>query len=717
MRRRLIEKKKRHSSCSDVFHYRTISKMMSPYNLLGGTFIPHIKKVKPSFIFQRQTYDKLFQVDHFSGEVTRLFQNSKFCAKNMRHWHLPFIRQNTQRPLLIPIKHRGVSLQNTFDESLFIHASHYVGKECISNHKTEICYFYGLREEQATQLLTSFEAIQSISVEVRGELIHLLHKIKEFGNQIIKKNTQQEESLKLGITADISDVEGSKAKQKVKRKRKKELSQSSSTDKKRRKKKSKEKKKKHFNRKRKGAIELVREKVKVIKVPSLHVGSTPVIITHEKYKVTSIQQNLNRSICHQQMYERDITMKNVTKHIEQVPQIDFPSFPLGVTPVSVFSKSRALVQIDHQKKLDEGVGKKLSSQTTPQSAIKAGDSSKNNKNQSKGQDVQLPIEDITGFENRFEKKIETEEFEIMSDNQGMPFGHSVVGYKHIDHNQHDNIITEMVEPSPVTMLPASQLVSAKKTMKTDEEILSLLCSENFLETWSQAASELSSGKWVNYAHMENLTEVNYRTLMNKKICLHDCILVDECWVDVELPNYSSIKIISLASWSNQSKTTNPKGFIKKFVQLVASDRYKRIHLIFVIDSAKLNEHVIEIVNLQNAIVKQQGCPCDCLCIQYIQASLLSTTIAMIASKNLINQSLNGSLFEGNILEQARFLLSVVPTLTVFDCLRFFCHNTKVVLKDEMVNISKSNYGTNTRTRSVQQLNIALDTILQNYPLN
>lgn len=708
-RRSLVTKEQNYSSDSNVFRYRTIGKMMGPFNLSGGTFIPHIENVETLLIFERNRYSELFGCGHFSHRATIFCQNIKLCTEDENYLDQNSIRQNTIRPLLIPLKARRNALQNSFDESLFIFAPCYVGKEYTNNHKTAICYWNKRGEEETTQLLTSFEATQSISVEVRGELLHLLYKSGGFRDQIKKKNTLLEESSKPEKISDGCN----RGKQKQREKRKKKISRSPRTEQKRLKKKSKERIKKRSTRKRKRMVDMEGEKVEVIKVPSLHAGSTPVIVTHEKYEVTSIQQNSNINICHQQMYAKDMTMKNVTKHIEQVPRIAFPSFPLGVTPVSVFPKSRALTHIDHGKKLEKGVEKVLSTQTTPQSTIEAGNSSKSNQNHSMGRDVQL----FATFKSKFEKKTESDKLETVGKDQKISLGHNTLDHQCIESNQSDNTIAGVVEPSPILELPASELGDLKRALTAEKEIFSLLCSENFLETWSHAASELSSGNWVNNVQLNNQIERNYTTLINKKICLHDCILVDECCVDIELPNNSSIKIISLASWSSQNKTANPKEFIRDFVQLVASDRYKMIHLIFVIDSSELNQHIIEIVNLQNAIIKQQGCPCDCLCIQYIQANLLSTTVAMIASKDLINHSLEGFLFEENVMEQARFLLSILPALTVYDCLQFFRLDAKIVLRDEMVNISNSHNDINARKKSTQQLKVAMNTLLQNYQLN
>lgn len=132
------------------------------------------------------------------------------------------------------------------------------------------------------------------------------------------------------------------------------------------------------------------------------------------------------------------------------------------------------------------------------------------------------------------------------------------------------------------------------------------------------------------------------------------------------------------------------------------------------DSLDLNCHLTDIANLQNAIVRQRGCPCDHLCLQYVVPNILSITIVAIASDHLHNHFLDQLTFDGLILEKARFLLSIVPTLTVTDSIGLLCHDTKLPFKDEIANISNSHH-VSIRRKSTQQLNAALAAILRNYP--
>ena len=148
----------------------------------------------------------------------------------------------------------------------------------------------------------------------------------------------------------------------------------------------------------------------------------------------------------------------------------------------------------------------------------------------------------------------------------------------------------------------------------EARVTPILCSEQFLEKASQAAAELSSGRcWRDCftssspgGEMEHTQDISNSNMETTKFELHDCDLVDSCGIDLELPGRVGVKVVFL------SKTFHPKDFTKEVVGIASSIRYDAIHLLFVMDvdgDAKNYFHE-DLSILQNALVKQRGCPCQ-----------------------------------------------------------------------------------------------------------
>ena len=210
----------------------------------------------------------------------------------------------------------------------------------------------------------------------------------------------------------------------------------------------------------------------------------------------------------------------------------------------------------------------------------------------------------------------------------------------------------------------------KRTISVDfanysMEQISILCSETFLEKSSEAAAELSSGRWTKYFFAgENIPE-------GIKIMMYDYPLIDESLVDIELQNGIAIKVVYLSCWDNTS--------LKKFVHLLSTGRYnKGVHFLIVSDTNQI-ESTTQIIVLQNALVKQSGCPNQNCTFHFVAKRSLSGSIAKI----ILHHRKENNFFEDSWLEKftsnifinrIRLLLSIVPSLSVYDALKSYQNN-------------------------------------------
>ena len=106
------------------------------------------------------------------------------------------------------------------------------------------------------------------------------------------------------------------------------------------------------------------------------------------------------------------------------------------------------------------------------------------------------------------------------------------------------------------------------------------------------------------------------------------------------------------------------------VQLASSGRYRTIHVFIILGSSDATFHLDIITLLQNALVKQKGCPCQQTSFQYVATSLLSATIAQLAFANQQYSSTIDHSFESSMMKRAAFLLQLSPAMSAYGCLAF-----------------------------------------------
>ncbi len=232
---------------------------------------------------------------------------------------------------------------------------------------------------------------------------------------------------------------------------------------------------------------------------------------------------------------------------------------------------------------------------------------------------------------------------------------------------------------------------------TNESPLILLASESFLERFGEVIAEIASGRWLKTITDEELNEVrnaaadrvyevenggslDLTECNSKGICVCDCPLVDIAGADIELADSSAIVVQCLSSWRDGSTSSDvtqkgARAFMRRLVLLAASGRYTSIHVILCLDIEVTGVLSSEIFALQNAIIQQSGCFCEDVSFEYVVPRTLPSSIAFRASATPSSHRshwVSNMLHEENVIERARFLLNIVPTMSVhmaLSCLR------------------------------------------------
>lgn len=238
-------------------------------------------------------------------------------------------------------------------------------------------------------------------------------------------------------------------------------------------------------------------------------------------------------------------------------------------------------------------------------------------------------------------------------------------------------------------------VSSKRASESEEEIEStftILSSENFLELFGESIMELASGRWYNTltsaekVQIANVLNSNKESVENgldpgiptrAKINVSDCPLLDIAGADMELADDKAL-IVQRISTLNQSSTE----FMKRLVIMAASGRYRSIHVILCVDT---DIRPSEIMTMQNALMQQNGCPCETVTFEYTSPRTLSSSIAwQFCNSSEIHKSSRVSHFasDENVQERARFLICLVPTMTVQNALRSLRSNSFGISEDE-----------------------------------
>lgn len=204
----------------------------------------------------------------------------------------------------------------------------------------------------------------------------------------------------------------------------------------------------------------------------------------------------------------------------------------------------------------------------------------------------------------------------------------------------------------------------------------LLTSESFLESYGEVIAELASGSW----HKSLLkSETHIINDAPKEVVVCDCPLLDITGADVELADNSAVLVQYLSTWSGKADNSHSvsvhhgsRAFMRRLVLLAASGRYSAIHVVLCLDvemSAALSG---DIITVQNAVNQQSGCPAEHVTFEFVAPRSLATSIALkltSVSNPQDSCQLSEFILDENVRERARFLVMLVPTMTVHMAMR------------------------------------------------
>ena len=230
-----------------------------------------------------------------------------------------------------------------------------------------------------------------------------------------------------------------------------------------------------------------------------------------------------------------------------------------------------------------------------------------------------------------------------------------------------------VEKASIRCYNNGEQVSLEDTFKHDS--LTMLTSESFLEDYSEVVAELASGRWTKALAPHEKNKVQLLANPNVSIC--DCPLVDVVGVDIELSKEKGLIVQRLSSWldCDQGIQMASRTFIKKLVQLAASGRYKYLNVVLCVDIDVTSNVSNEFVTVQNALALQSGCHCDQVTFQFVRPRVLPATLALhLISNRSLTTDITDFISDENTSERARFLLMLVPSMTVHMALACLGHS-------------------------------------------
>ena len=207
----------------------------------------------------------------------------------------------------------------------------------------------------------------------------------------------------------------------------------------------------------------------------------------------------------------------------------------------------------------------------------------------------------------------------------------------------------------------------------------LLTSENFLESFGEVVASLASGAWRKSLIQSEIAMVHDTP---KEIVVCDCPLLDNVGVDIELSDNSAIIVKHLSAWSERGESS--RAFIRRVVLLAASGRYNSVHVVLCLDVDMSSALSGDMITLQNAVDQQSGCPAD-VTFEFVSPRSLTASIALklisVSDPHESNQ-LAKFVLDENVRERARFLLMLVPTMTVHMALKCMGYSSSEIESGE-----------------------------------
>ena len=191
----------------------------------------------------------------------------------------------------------------------------------------------------------------------------------------------------------------------------------------------------------------------------------------------------------------------------------------------------------------------------------------------------------------------------------------------------------------------------------------ILCSESFVESFSQVIASLASGSWLVDRQIGDGGEKGDNSPCYR-IMTYDLSLLDEIGIDMEIAGKGAILVYRLSNWGRQEDL---KVLIRELVKLSALGRYLTLHVIICVDVVLSPSLAKDIAFVQSTPLGNTDC---IVSFNLVAPRALADVIAhkVYWARNRFPVDIDGSTFYSlcEIQGQASFLLRLISSLTVGD---------------------------------------------------
>lgn len=185
--------------------------------------------------------------------------------------------------------------------------------------------------------------------------------------------------------------------------------------------------------------------------------------------------------------------------------------------------------------------------------------------------------------------------------------------------------------------------------------IQVLCTESFLETWSDLVCAITSSQWPQP-----------NSSVPKALRFVDSPLLEGCGVDLELSQRGALLLICTSVLDEEAAA---RDIVVGLAELVAANRYIYIYVLLIHDMVTTPNISLCICRLQNAVLQHARQPPTRVIFKSSTTASLSESLANIIVSREMSSAANSKLSIENYLEntqfcqQACFLRRLVPSLS------------------------------------------------------
>lgn len=206
---------------------------------------------------------------------------------------------------------------------------------------------------------------------------------------------------------------------------------------------------------------------------------------------------------------------------------------------------------------------------------------------------------------------------------------------------------------------AHQDARRNRSPESSAPAVQVLCSESFLDTWGDIASELGSGRWAAIPQ-----ELSSSRPVVRPIELVDTSLVDRCDVDIELPQRRALIVYSSSALES---TDDAKQIVLSVARLVATGRYRRLVIIVCYDvplTDAISRHVVQLncVPLGNGLAPPTSMFVKTASLRTLSAAIACTILSSASAPLRFHSSLHERAQLPRFRKWGHFLLTFSPKL-------------------------------------------------------